>query len=76
MNYPARSAKVWKKKENNKCGLVPSIQRKKGHWYIDNWCSEHMTGDKSMFLSLSESKSGNLTFGNDSPEGKSKEKEW
>jgi hypothetical protein len=26
-----------------------------------------MTGDKSMFLSLSESKSGNVTFGNDAP---------
>jgi hypothetical protein len=26
-----------------------------------------MTGDKSKFLSLSESKSGNVTFGNDAP---------
>ena len=29
VNYSAESAKVWKKKENNKCGLVLSVQRKK-----------------------------------------------
>jgi hypothetical protein len=26
-----------------------------------------MTGDKSKFLTLSDSKSGNVTFGNDAP---------
>ena len=30
VNYSAESAKVWKKKGNNKCGLVISVQRKKG----------------------------------------------
>ena len=33
--------------------------------YIDSGCSKHMTGDKIKFLSLSENKSGNVTFGND-----------
>ena len=28
---------------------------------------QHMIGDKSNFMSLSESKSGNVTFGNDAP---------
>ena len=65
MNYSGGSGKVWKKKENNKCGLVVSVQRKKGPWYIDSGCSKHMTGDKNKFMSLSESKSGNVTFGND-----------
>ena len=65
MNYSVENAKVWKKKENNKCGLVLSVQRKKGPWYINSGCSKHMTGDKSKFLSLSENKSGNVTFGND-----------
>ena len=41
------------------------VQRKKGPWYIDNGCSKHMTGDKNKFVSLKESKSGNVTFGND-----------
>ena len=44
-----------------------SVQRKKGPWYIDSGCSKHMIGHKSKFLSLSESKSGNVTFGNDAP---------
>jgi hypothetical protein len=35
--------------------------------YIDSGCSKHMTGDKGKFLSLSESKSGSVTFGNDAP---------
>ena len=65
MNYSVESAKVWKKKENNKCGLVLSVQRKKGPWYINSGCSKHMTSDKSKLLSLSEKKLGNVTFGND-----------
>ena len=65
MNYSVESAKVWKNKENNKCVLVLYVQRKKGPRYIDSACSKHMTSDKSKFLSLSESKLGNVTFGND-----------
>jgi hypothetical protein len=57
----------WKKKESNKCGLVLSAQRKMKPWYIDSGCSKHMTGDKGKFLSLSESKLGTVTFGNDAP---------
>jgi hypothetical protein len=63
----ARNASTWKKKDSEKCGLVLSAQRQKNPWYIDSGCSKHMTGDKSKFLSLSESKSGNVTFGNDAP---------
>jgi hypothetical protein len=36
-------------------------------WYIDIGCSKHMTRDKGKFISLSERKSGNVTFGNDAP---------
>ena len=60
VNYSVESDKVWKKKENKKCGLVLSVQRKKGPWYIDSGCSKHMTSDKSKFLSLSENKSRNV----------------
>ncbi len=42
-------------------------QRQKDPWYIDSGCSKHMTGDKSSFMSLSENKSVNVTFGNDAP---------
>jgi hypothetical protein len=63
----AENFKVWKKKEDDKCGLVLSAQKKKNPWYIDSGCSKHMTGDKSKFLTLSENKSGNVTFGNDAP---------
>jgi hypothetical protein len=63
----ARNASTWKKKDSEKCCLVLSSQRQKNPWYIDNGCSKHMTGDKSKFLSLSERKSRNVTFGNDAP---------
>jgi hypothetical protein len=63
----AENVKFWKKKESDKCGLVLSAQRKMNPWYVDSGCSKHMTGDKGKFLSLSESKSGNVTFGNDAP---------
>ena len=65
---PAASVKFWKKKESDKCGLVLSAQRKMNPWYIDSGFSKHMMGDKGKFLSLSERKSGNVTFGNDAPE--------
>jgi hypothetical protein len=65
LNSPAENVKVWKKKESDKCGLVLSAQIQKNTWYIDNGCSTHMTRDKGKFLSLSESKSRNVTFGND-----------
>jgi hypothetical protein len=64
---PAENVKFWKKKESDKCGLVFSSQRKMNPWYIDSGCSKQMTRDKGKFLSLSESKSGNITFGNDAP---------
>jgi hypothetical protein len=63
----AENVKVWKKKEDDNCGLVLSAQRQKNPWYIDRGCSKHMNGDKSKFLTLSERKSGNITFGNDAP---------
>jgi hypothetical protein len=64
---PVENVKFWKKKESNKCGLVLSAQRKTKPWYIDSGFSKHMMRDKGKFLSLSESKSGTVTFGNDAP---------
>jgi hypothetical protein len=61
------NVKSWKKKVDDKCGLVLSAQKKKNPWYIDSGCSKHMTRDRSKFLTLSDSKSGNVTFGNDAP---------
>jgi hypothetical protein len=67
LNPAAENFKVWKKKKDDQCRLVLLSQRQKNPWYIDSGCSKHMTGDKSKFLTLSENKSGNLTFGNDAP---------
>jgi hypothetical protein len=63
----SENVKVWKKKVDDKCGLVLSAQRKKNPWYINSGCSKHMTRDRSKFLTLGDSKSGNVTFGNDAP---------
>ena len=52
VNCSVEKEKVWRKKEDNKCGLVLSVQRQKDPWYIDSGCSKHMSGDKSNFLSL------------------------
>jgi tRNA(Phe) wybutosine-synthesizing methylase Tyw3 len=66
-NPTVENVKVWKKKVDDKCGLVLSAQNKKNPWYTDSGCSKHMTVDKSNFLTLSDRKSGNVTFGNDAP---------
>ena len=59
--------KIWKKKEDLKCGIVLYIQTRNDPWYIDSGCSKHMTSDKNKFMSLKEGKTGNVTFGNDTP---------
>jgi FtsZ-binding cell division protein ZapB len=58
---------VWRKKENSHCNLVLSVQKQKDPWYIDSGCSKHMSGDKEKFITLSERKAGNVTFGNNAP---------
>jgi hypothetical protein len=50
----AENVKVWKKKVDDKCGLVLSAQKQKNSWYIDSGCSKHMTGDKRKFLTAYE----------------------
>jgi hypothetical protein len=35
-NHRVENVKVWKKNEDNKCGLVLSAQIEKKPWYIDN----------------------------------------
>jgi len=32
-------------------------------WYLDSGCSRHMTGEKSMFLTLTMKEGGNVKFG-------------
>ena len=49
----------------NKCDLALTAQDLKSQWYLDSGCSNHMTGDRSKFITFDEKKSGNATFGND-----------
>ena len=35
-------------------------------WYLDNGCSRHMTGDRSLFKVFKSKKGGNVTFGDGS----------
>ena len=35
----------------------------KNVWFLDNGCSRHMMGDRSMFLSIAEKDGGTMTFG-------------
>ncbi|GAV75091.1 hypothetical protein CFOL_v3_18570 [Cephalotus follicularis] len=42
---------------------------KKTQWYLDSWCSKHMTGDESLFVTLKSKQGGDVTFG-DNAKGK------
>ena len=35
-------------------------------WYLDNGCSRHMTGDRSLFKVFESKKGGNVNFGDES----------
>ena len=36
---------------------------KQKSWYLDNGCSRHMTGDRSLFLTLTMKEGGTVGFG-------------
>jgi len=38
-------------------------KQKQKSWYLDSGCSRHMTGEKSIFLSLTMKEGGNVKFG-------------
>jgi len=38
-------------------------KEKNKSWYLDSGCSRHMTGEKSMFLTLAMKEGGNVKFG-------------
>ncbi|CAH9051293.1 unnamed protein product, partial [Cuscuta europaea] len=40
-------------------------QTKKSTWYLDTGASNHMTGDKSMFVKVEQTQ-GHVTFGDES----------
>jgi len=46
--------------ENEICLRAKEKQRS---WYLDNGCSRHMTGEKSMFITLTIKEGGNVKFG-------------
>jgi hypothetical protein len=46
--------------ENEICLRAKEKQRS---WYLDSGCSRHMTGEKSMFLTLTMKEGGNVKFG-------------
>jgi len=39
------------------------VKEKHKSWYLDSGCSRHMTGEKSMFLTLAMKEGGNVMFG-------------
>jgi len=38
-------------------------KQKQKSWYLDSGCLRHMTGEKSMFLTLTMKEGGNVKFG-------------
>ena len=45
--------------ENEKCLREKEKQKS---WYLDSGCSRHMTGEKSMFLTLTMKEGGNVSL--------------
>ena len=55
--------------EENGCVLLTykgEAGRKDDMWYLDTGASNHMCGNRSMFVELDESVSGNVSFGDES----------
>lgn len=55
-----------KKELSDKITLVSHMENS-DEWIVDRGCSQHMTGDKSKFITLNEFDGGVVRFGNNSP---------
>jgi hypothetical protein len=67
-NHRKASKQVWVKKEDNLC-LVSHTTLKiidTCLWYLDNGCSKHITGDKTLLKEVQMGKSGRITYGDGS----------
>ncbi|XP_050896826.1 uncharacterized protein LOC127103620 [Lathyrus oleraceus] len=42
------------------------VEEKRNKWYLDTGASNHMCGDRSMFVETNEATTGNVSFGDDS----------
>jgi hypothetical protein len=63
----SRDKQVWVKKEDHICLVVHTALNELDTclWYLDNGCSKHMTGDKTLFKELKEGRCGKITCGDD-----------
>jgi hypothetical protein len=57
--------KFWKDKTHHTAFVAhPSLRCLNScHWYLDNACSRHMSGDKYVFKHFNEYRGGSVTFG-------------
>lgn len=65
-----KTKKVWVKKseiqdKNLKCLVIHTARcaEKTYRWYLDNGCSCHRTGDRSLFSHYKDKVEGSVTFG-------------
>eukprot|EP00253_Pinus_taeda_P007385 PITA_07385 len=62
--------KIWRNKEpeTKRGGIALYAEGQENHWYINNGCSKHMTGDKEKLQSYNAlEKEKKVSFGNDTP---------
>ncbi|KEH37877.1 hypothetical protein MTR_2g450380 [Medicago truncatula] len=55
------------RKSNSRHKICLRAKVKQKSWYLDSGCSRHMTGEKSMFLTLTMKEGGSVKFGGRQP---------
>ena len=55
----------YQRSQGNLC-LWVLREEKQSKWFLDSGCSRHMTGDPTIFATLSKQKGGHVTFGDNS----------
>jgi hypothetical protein len=67
-NHKKASKQVWVKKKDNMCLVAHTALKILDTclWYLDNGCSEHMIGDKTLLKEVQMGKGGRITYGDGS----------
>ena len=56
------TSRIWIRKQDKpnveECSISLKYQRRRSDFYVDSGCSKHMTGDKTIFITLKKERDG------------------